>query len=158
VNCTHARHRIEGNPLRELAPAHLEGIRSHAADCPSCAELLASVEALERDLGALPGFEMDPGLGERVMQGIAAEEPAPVMEPRTGPVLIAPVLRNLGLVVALLALLLGLQETSWQGGLLSLELGFRLDWLWALQSLSMAAVLSALACLLYLAGFSFGEE
>jgi len=157
VNCSRLRHLIERNPLRILGATDLEEIRSHAATCPTCAEVLESVVELEQQLTGLPEIDVRTELCDRVMEGISAEIPAPRAEFETRRTLIALFLKNLSFVVATVALVMGVHGTQWLRDFLSFDLAFKLGRTLTIPSSSTNAGLLALACLLFLVSLALAE-
>jgi hypothetical protein len=116
---------------------------------------------LEQELANLPEIETPTDLCDRVMERISiektAEKPAPEAEFKARFPLVAQFLKHLSFVVAIVALVMGVQGTGWFFDILSLGFAFRLDKVLTSPSLAMSAGLSALACVLFLIGFSLTE-
>jgi hypothetical protein len=153
VNCSQIRHLIERNPLSNLGAKNLENIRAHAATCPTCAEILESAAELEQALTGLPEVEVRTELCDRVMESISTEIPTPDVGLESRRILLAQFLKNMSFVIATVALVTGVHGTQWLGHFLSFDLALKLGWMSAIPSSSTSAGLTALACLLFLAGF-----
>jgi len=158
VNCSQLRHLIDRNPLSTLKPKVLEEIRSHAAICPACAEVLESVAELEHQLTGLPEIEVPTELCDRVMERISTTTAVPTAKSETRRTLVAHFLTNLSFVTATAALLIGVDWAQWLRNFRSVDFGFKLSRMLTDPPLSTSAGLTALACLLFLAGFALTER
>jgi hypothetical protein len=116
---------------------------------------------LEQELANLPEISVRPDLCDRVMERISAEKtvekPAPEAELKARFPLVAQFLKHLSFVVAIVALVMGVQGTGWFFDILSFGIAFRLDTVLTDPTVAMSAALSALACLLFLIGFALTE-
>jgi hypothetical protein len=116
---------------------------------------------LEQELANLLEIDVRPDLCDRVMERISIEttieKSAPEPEFKARFPLVAQFLKHLSFVVAIVALVMGIQGTGWFFDILSFGVAYRLDKVLTSPDLAMSAGLSALACALFLIGFALTE-